>query len=352
MSNSQSADKKIERIRMSVSVIICTFNRCEMLARALDSVAASAVPDTVEWEVLVVDNNSTDQTRDVVQDFRRRYPGRFRYLLEPEQGLSHARNAGIRESQGDVLVFTDDDVTVDSPWLRNLTTALQDREWAGTGGRIIPVWSCPPPRWLRIHRPRVIGCFVAFDRGSEAGPLTEPPFGANMAYRKVMFTKYGGFRTDLGRCGQNMIGNEEIEFAQRLLTAGERLRYEPSAVVHHPVLEDRLTKEYHLAWWFGQARSDVKMSGVLPGTKLLLCGVPFYLFRRLARWTVQWLVSVRPANRFYCKLIAWGLAGEIFERYQRSRSGHGDSIAVAELQCENAAFQRHKSDSRLSKQDT
>jgi len=85
-----------------------------------------------------VDNNSTDQTREVVEGFQRRHPNRFRYVFEPRQGLSQARNAGIREARGDVLAFMDDDVAVDATWLQSLTACLHDGTRAGVGGRILP----------------------------------------------------------------------------------------------------------------------------------------------------------------------------------------------------------------------
>jgi glycosyltransferase involved in cell wall biosynthesis len=123
---------------MKITVILCTYNRCQNLAKALNSVAASRLPRSVEWEVLVIDNNSSDQTREVVEDFCRLHPRRSRCLFEPQQGKSHALNAGIREARGDVLAFMDDDVTVEPTWLQNLTTSLQDDEWAGAGGRPLP----------------------------------------------------------------------------------------------------------------------------------------------------------------------------------------------------------------------
>ena len=105
---------------MKITVILCTYNRCQSLVRALDSLAASILSETIEWEVLVVDNNSSDQTKAIVEDFCRQYPGRFRYLFEPQQGKSYALNAGIREARGDILAFVDDDVTVEPMWLQNL----------------------------------------------------------------------------------------------------------------------------------------------------------------------------------------------------------------------------------------
>ena len=133
---------------MKITVILCTYNRCTILAKALNSVAASRLPESIEWEVLVVDNNSSDRTREVVEDYCRRFPGRFRYLFEPQQGLSYARNAGIREGRGYVLAFMDDDVTVEPEWLQNLTACLQDGEWAGAGDE---------PYRGRVSRRRV-GC--------------------------------------------------------------------------------------------------------------------------------------------------------------------------------------------------
>src|ERR1700690_2126482 len=102
---------------MKLTAIICTYNRCKSLPAALQSLAVSELPVGVEWEILVVDNNSRDQTRAIVGEFSDRYPGSFRYLFESRQGLSNARNAGVREARGDVVAFTDDDVTVEKTWL-------------------------------------------------------------------------------------------------------------------------------------------------------------------------------------------------------------------------------------------
>src|ERR1700751_1939372 len=105
---------------MNITVIVCTYKRGGSLGRDLNRAGNSVLTNSVDWEILVVDNNSKDQTFEVVTDFCRRYPGRFRYLFEAQQGLSHARNAGIREARGDVLVFVDDDVTVTPTWLQHL----------------------------------------------------------------------------------------------------------------------------------------------------------------------------------------------------------------------------------------
>jgi glycosyltransferase involved in cell wall biosynthesis len=313
---------------MKITVILCTYNRCETIGQALTSVAASILPESVAWEVLVVDNHSTDQTRVVVEDFCRRHPGRFRYLFEPKQGKSHALNAGIQQAQGDVLAFMDDDVVVEPTWLRNLTAALEDGQWAGAGGRILPDWKCSPPGWLSLEGRYSLAPLAAFDPGLNAGELKDAPFGTNMAFRKVMFEKYGGFRIDLGPTTQGDYRewysascprtSEDTEFGERLLSAGERLYYEPSAIVHHPVPANRLTKGYFLAWRFGQARADIRLYGIPADTKWYVAQVPLYLFCRLAMGTIRWVTAFEPRRRFRYKLAAWACVGQMVECRRQS----------------------------------
>ena len=301
---------------MNITIILCTYNRCQSLVKALSSVALSRLPESVAWEVLVVDNNSRDRTRDMVADFCRRHPARFRYLFESRPGKSYALNSGIAEAQGDIVAFMDDDVTVDPMWLQNLTAPLLKGKWAGCGGRILPEWSCLRPRWLPDRERYGLAPLAVFDLGLEAGPLTEAPFGANMAFRKAVLAKYGGFRTDLGPRPGSEIRNEDTEFGSRLLTAGDQLWYEPSAIVHHAVQQNRLQKQYFLTWWFDKARADIREFGLPADIKLVVAGIPLQFFRRLAVGTVRWMLAVGPSRRFSNKLRVWSLAGQILECYQ------------------------------------
>lgn len=303
---------------MDITVVLCTYNRCRSLAKALNSVAVSTLPQSVEWEVLLVDNNSNDQTREVAAEFCKQYPGRFRYVFERQPGLSYARNAGIREAKGHIIAFMDDDVIVEPTWLQNLTASMHNCEWAGVGGRVFPEWNCPPPQWLLTDQWYALGPLPNFDLGPDARELTQPPFGSNMAFRKRMFEKYGGFRTDLGRRPDSLMSNEDTEFGARLLAGGERLRYEPSAVLYHPVQKDRTEKGYFLSWWFHKGQANIRQCGVRPGTKYRVGGIPLYLFRNLAVWTVKWIVAVDPVRRFSGKLTVWEKAGEILECYRQS----------------------------------
>lgn len=305
---------------MNITVILCTYNRCEMLAKALKSVRDSVLSPATTWEVLVVDNNSSDKTKEVVEEFRKNAPEWFRYQFEPNPGKSNALNSGIREARGNILAFMDDDVTVEPSWLENLTAPLQNGGWAGSGGRIVPDRDFSRPNWLSLEGPYNMGGILAlFDLGDKAGELDRAPFGTNMAFRKEMFEKYGAFRTDLGPRPNSEIRNEDTEFGRRIMAAGERLWYEPTAVVHHAVPESRLRKTYFQKFWFDHGRATVRETGRrpdiwgIPRPFLSIIKMGVLLLGRTARW----LVAVDAQRRFYRKFWVWLTAGEIAEFYQQ-----------------------------------
>jgi glycosyltransferase involved in cell wall biosynthesis len=303
---------------MKITVILCTYNRCQLLPMALERVAASTLPPAVEWEVLVIDNNSRDQTREVVEDFCRRYPGRFRYVFEGQPGKSYALNTGIREARGEILAFVDDDVTVDPQWLRNLTVPLADGQWAGAGGRTVPSDPFSPPDWLSKQEPIQWGGVLGglFDLGDKPCELRMAPYGTNMAFRKEMFQKYGGFRVDLGPRPGNLIRNEDTEFGRRLMAGGERLHYEPSALVYHEIQEGRARKDYFLAWWFdyGRALTREEVKPLRAGGTLTQHGkLLAVLGAKLLVRTYRWMKLVNPHRRFHCKCRVWMTMGQILE---------------------------------------
>ncbi len=308
---------------VNTSVVVCTYNRCQSLSAVLGNIAAQIMPEFFTWEVVVVDNNSTDKTREVVEEAARKWPGRFRYIFEHRQGLSMARNRGINEARGTVIAFTDDDVTINPDWLHNLTSNLHTGDWAGTGGRIVPVWAKPLPDWMSIHDHLTMGVFVQFEAGPDPKELSRPPYGANMAFHRKTFEKYGGFRTDLGRSGKNLLSSEDTEYGDRLLAAGERLRYEPHAIVFHPAPENRMTKHFVLHWWFWFGFGEVVKLGPPSDSRWVLNGIPLNFLRRIARWTLQSIMTVNPARRFAHMRTAWYLAGMVAACYRRLR--HGDS---------------------------
>jgi len=311
---------------VTITVILCTYNRCQSLAKTLESLAGSLLPASIDWEVLVVDNNSSDETRRVAEDFCRRHPGRFRYVYESHPGKSFALNTGVREAHSDILAFTDDDVSVEPTWLQNLTACLGENQWAGAGGRTMLPQPISLPRWLS---PKDLGMLGAlFDRGPHSAELREAFYGANMAVRKEMFAKYGFFRTDLGPQPGSQIGNEDTEFGRRLLAAGERLYYEPSAVVYHPVHDDRLQKRYFLTRFFDTGRAIIRESR--PGPEILGISRRCFTVIRLISTqlpiaVLQWLLTPSPERRFHQKCETWMTFGQIAESFRQCQGRHREA---------------------------
>jgi glycosyltransferase involved in cell wall biosynthesis len=203
---------------MDFTLAICTYNRAALLAGALESLA-TCEPPRGEWELLLVDNNSSDDTARVAQAFAQRLP--LRYVHEPVQGLSSARNRALRECEGDVLLFTDDDLRFDADWLRSWEDAFAKQADAGWfGGRIRPLWPDGPPAWLHDESLALIsGLLVRYDLGEKNRAYTDSdptPYGASFALRRAAFERNGGFRTDLGVNGDRPGRGEEADYLERL----------------------------------------------------------------------------------------------------------------------------------------
>src|SRR5579862_9298835 len=170
-----------------ISVVVCTYNRASSLAKTLESLRRMTVPADLKWELLVVDNNSTDNTRIVVTDFLRKSGLNGRYISEPRQGLCYARNRGVAEASGEIIAFTDDDVRVTSDWLRELAGTFRKFDCMGVGGKSVPAWNgLAKPAWLVTTGPYNLsrGPILDFDMGNVAKEIQYPPWGLNMAFRR------------------------------------------------------------------------------------------------------------------------------------------------------------------------
>jgi len=222
------------------------------------------------WEVVIIDNNSTDDTRDVVLARQARYPVPLRYLSETRQGRSAALNAGIAATAAPYLLFTDDDVRVDARWLLAGTRALA----AGAdyvGGPVRPIWEIAPPAWLDLSRSDLWGTIAILDYGTESFAFEQRqrvPLGANMGARRSLFGTAGPFRVELGRSnGRRVLGQEVPELLARARAAGLRGVYVPNMTVHHHVPASRLTKQYFRRWWVGKGYSKAILESYQPVTE-------------------------------------------------------------------------------------
>jgi GT2 family glycosyltransferase len=268
-----------------------------------------------------VDNNSTDQTRAVVESFSVRRPDRFRYIFEGRQGKSNALNAGIQNARGEILALTDDDVTVHPDWVAQIWEAFQEFDCSGVGGRIVPVWSCPQPAWIDFDGPFrhvAFGGIVRFEKGDTPVQLTGTATGANMAFKRSVVEKHGLFRSDLSgnhadrrRLG-DLLGGEDTEYCQRVLNAGEKLYYAPKAIVYHPVEEHRLQKKYLQSFAFSYGRYIMRLGGLPQYTKCYF-GVPRYLFPVALKFVGKWISSFEIKRRFFYKLEFYETLGRMAE---------------------------------------
>lgn len=296
-----------------ISVVVCTYNRSKILRAALQSLSAMTVPPDVQWELIVIDNNSQDETADAVAQFSKTSPVDVRYVFETQQGKSHALNRGIREAHGDIIAFTDDDVIVDKLWLFHISKTFQDFECMAVAGKVVPAWSGSKPHWFYEERPYPLGFAIAhFDLGGTARRITQSGFGANVAFTKEAFAKYGLFRTDLGPIKDVHMSGEETEFFGRLINGREVIAYTPDAVVHHPVEKARVRKAYFQSWYFNFGRSQVRVEGV-PKNAVRYFGVPRYLFRMIARNVLGWICTLDSQRRFHNKIHVYCIAGMMAE---------------------------------------
>ncbi len=224
-----------------ISAIICTYNRERFLKELFASIELQTL-DPGRFEVVIVDNNSTDGTKNISNQFAQDNPLiTARYFFEPNQGLSFARNRGVAESNGSWLTFLDDDATLTPNFLETVLDYFEKNpDLYCIGGKILLNYeTLPPPPWVSKY---IVGMFGYFNPGNKGFVFTNGTFprGSNMSFAKSVFAKLGGFNTHLGRAGSSMVGSEEKEFFARFLKKGLKAIYLPQAVVYHSVSDERI----------------------------------------------------------------------------------------------------------------
>ena len=317
------------------TVLIATYNRAALLDETLTWLARTRVPGELLWEVIVIDNNSTDTTRMVIERHATTFPVPLQYLFERRQGRSSALNAGIAAARGVVLAFTDDDVRVAEGWLAAAVTPLLKEDVAYAGGPVRPIWEVPPPAWLDLTRGDLWGTIAIQDHGNEPLSYEEArrvPLGANMAVRRDVFSVTGGFRADLGRSGGRLVMGQEVpEWLIRARRAGFSGRYVPAMEVHHHIPRARLTKRYFRRWWFGKGVSRAALEQMQPVTDLgidlrltpHIAGLPRFMYGTLLRDAWAWVretVRRRPAAAFRHAMGVVYFAGYCSARWGARRS--------------------------------
>lgn len=307
----------------SVSILICTHNRADILHRTLQSIAELRLPAQSLLEVIVVANACTDHTDQVVAAAKRNIPFPVRYVMENRIGLSIARNRAIKAATGQIMAFLDDDVWVEADWAIELLRVYHDYPADVVGGRVDLCWeSAAAPEWLN---PGYYWLLSACNHGSEIFRMRDSigAIGANFSFRRGVLDQVGGFREDLGRIGKRMLAGEETDFVERAMAAAFKAFHAPSIRVRHWVPVSRATPQYIASAMRGAARGRAIMKQHFgPWNVVRSVGGNLYL---LARYTAgEWGACLRHnpggAARKHIQLAACkGALAGWFQRLVRGR---------------------------------
>ncbi len=307
---------------MKLSLIIATYNRGAKLIRTLSSLTTQDARPEV-WEVVIVNNNSSDNTLELCAEFAQQHPElNIKVVTEPRQGLSHARNCGIESSNAPIIAIIDDDEEVVSTFVSGYINLFESHpEVASAGGAVIPRYEGARPRWMS-HLCEVPIANPIPDRG-DARPFRQGkiPAGGNMAIRREIIDKYGSFDPELGRCGERLLGGEESNLYDRLRRAGEQVWFLPRVAIYHIIPDSKLEMGYLRQLWFNigvSQRRRATIEGVSPIVILAKEAAKWGVTLTLALW---WCITLNPSKGRYLiamrRYITQGLIADPTKHHPR-----------------------------------
>ncbi len=236
-----------------ISVIICTYNASESLKKTLDSLIAQQSIECLGYEIIVVDNNSKDNTKATVESYIEKSNRKIRYVFEPKQGKTFALNTGIRHAQGEIIAFTDQDVIVDTNWIKNIDFAFRNHHCDALVGKVLLSFQEEKPQWLSERFMKSLA-WVDFGNFPTILNNKQACVGSNMAFKTNLFLKFGLFDHRLGPGKAGTL--EDVEFSERIRKQGAILYYFPNIIVHHIIPKRRTTKKYFRNNYFVIGYSD------------------------------------------------------------------------------------------------
>ncbi|MEW6169944.1 MAG: glycosyltransferase [Candidatus Omnitrophota bacterium] len=289
-----------------ISVIVATYNRCQNLRNTLDSILFQDITGDFDFEIIVVDNNSNDKTKNVIEYYRPKFAGRLKYLFEPRQGKSFALNKGREEAKGEIIAFTDDDCIVNKDWLKNINEVFKIKNIDVLSGRVEPLFVSPKPRWLNVDKMRgPIVYHHLSDVYIENDKKKVRTCGSNLSIKRNSFYKFGGF-TYFGRGQDSELGN-------RWAKLGAKIAYDPNPVVYHYTPASRLTKNYFRKWYFlcGKHNSMFDREEYTQGRCFLW--IPLWIYKKLLMSILSFLKSLKLSKSeiFSNEIWFWFTLGEI-----------------------------------------
>jgi len=283
-----------------VSFIICTYNREKYIYRSLESIALQQA-DKNDFELVAVNNNSTDSTDSLCKKIAENYPElHYTYVIETEQGLSAARNRGMKEAKGAIFVFIDDDAFANKDFAQNIISFYNSNSNVmATGGKTIPQFEEEKPIWMSHF---LLPLVAAVDMGENPKPFPRKsfPIGANMAFRRKIMEEVGYFDVNLGRKGKNLQGGEEKDLFNRLRAKGLQPWYLPATIVHHIIPANRMTTDYICKQSRGIGFSENVRASSVSGGELFKSR-----FKEILKWIATfflflfYLITFRPVKAFF-----------------------------------------------------
>lgn len=316
---------------MHVTVAICTWNRAKLLDATLTQMRQLRIPAGVTWELLVVNNNCSDETDEVLARHVTALP--LKRLFEARQGHCPARNCAIAATTGDILVWTDDDVMVDPEWLAEYVAAFERWPEAGVlGGAVDPWLEEEPPAWFRRHWDQIKGLFVVRELYESAFPAPKEwtAVGANMAARGRIAKAYP-FDERLGRVGATLSGGDDCEWLKRMQEDGFQFGWVGTARVRHFIPKERLTEQFLKKWFEGAGRTSLRMGGDDLGPRLF--GVARWMWLPYFRaQLLEWLYRPFRSERWLAALrrtaTLRGMMRETSEQAARQRPTPGCNVRL------------------------
>lgn len=305
---------------MLLDVILPTYNRATLLATALDCLIAATRPEELSVTVFVVDNNSNDDTAQVVKAYQQQVSF-LRYIFEMQQGSSAALNAGIRAGTGELVAMVNDDEEVDVHWFEVIYELFRNTSFDFAGGPYQPRWSAEKPNWVSKEFGGVLGWVDGGDTAQQYGPgFNGMLMGGNAVIKRSVLDKVGPYNTNLGRI-EGLGACEDEDMFQRLLANGFRGLYAPNLVINHYIPAERMTRGYHRRWCWGRGTS----MGILARTRKTevteVLGIPRWQIRHAAAGFCNALKGrlglERSDRAFWGELRVWDLAGYIYGRLFR-----------------------------------
>jgi glycosyltransferase involved in cell wall biosynthesis len=288
----------------SATILICTYNRAPFLRETLQALVGKPRQGTYEADILVVDNNSNDGTREVVEQAARGAHLPVHYAFEPKQGKSFALNRGLQQATGEIVAHTDDDVVPGDGWLDRMVDLFSTRDITFAFGKVLPRWGALPPAELLLPVAHQIwGPLALVDYGDEPVSYLDDgigrrlPIGANLGFHRQTLLDAGGWRTDLGKVDNSLISGEDHEVFHRLRAHGQyRGWYDPQLVVSHYVPASRLTRQYFRRWFYWHGKTMARMDSVLYDLDFSrvphVFGAPRFIYRQALGQSWAWLAKM------------------------------------------------------------